>query len=96
MIDQPSGDYFRAFLSSSDLTTATQIVLVDRDGVTRVLAAGERLVISSLTINNGGTASIITIFQDANNDGTVDAGEALYAPTSPPTRRQPGTLRRSA
>lgn len=79
MLDQPSGEYFRAYLASDDLSTAAAIPLVDRDGNTRTLVTGERIVISSLTINNGATASKVTIFQDADGDGAVDAGEELYA-----------------
>jgi hypothetical protein len=79
MLDIPGGEYVRAFLASSDLTTAAAITWLDRDGVTRVIASGERVIISDIVLNNGGTASVIQIFQDQDGDGAVDAGEELFA-----------------
>lgn len=78
MYDLPNGEYFRVYLASNDLTTAADLVILDRDGNPRPLAAGERPVIEFLGINNGGTAAVITIFQDNNGGGTLDAGEELY------------------
>lgn len=90
MYDLPSGVYFRAFLSSSDLTTAAPLVLLDRDGNTITLTLGQRPIFNSIVFNNGGTASIITLFQDANGDGVVDAGESLYAANLPANAQSPG------
>jgi ABC-type proline/glycine betaine transport system ATPase subunit len=78
-MDIPAGDYVRAFIASSDLTTAAAVTFLDKDGNTRVIAAGERVVLTDIAINNGGTASIVQVFQDQNNDGAVTAGDELYA-----------------
>jgi hypothetical protein len=49
------------------------------DGTARVLATGERLVIHTIALNNGATASKITLFCDTDGGGTLTAGEELYA-----------------
>lgn len=79
MYDFPAGEYVRGFLSSNDLTTAAAIPLFNSQGVSRTLGARERIVIASLALNNGGTASVLTVFCDVDADGTVDTGEGLYA-----------------
>lgn len=79
MYDLAAGNYFRMFLSSDDLTTASDVTLLDAQGNTLIVAVGERVVITDIAINNGATASVVTIFVDTDDDGTVDAGESLYA-----------------
>lgn len=74
------GEYVSGFLASDDLTTATEVQLrgLNFDGSTyRVLAVGERLVVDSVSLNNGASAAIVTLFQDENGDGTVNTGEEL-------------------
>lgn len=75
----PNGRYVRGYLASSDITTAVDVPLFDRDGIAYVLQVGERLVLDFLSLNNGATASIITLFADKNGGGTLDAGEELYS-----------------
>lgn len=79
MYSSPGGEYVRGYLASSDITTAVDVPLFDRNGNARVLQVGERLVISFLSLNNGATSSIITLFADKNGGGTLDAGEELYS-----------------
>lgn len=76
------GEEVRGFLASDDLTTATEVQLrpLNFDGSTyRTLVAGERLVVDTVAFGNGATASIMTLFNDWNDDGTVDAGEELIS-----------------
>lgn len=80
------GEEVRGFLASDDLTTATEVTLRGINYVAaapRVLAVGERLVIDTVVLANGATASVITLFQDQNDDGTVDAGEELISASLP-------------
>lgn len=79
MYDLPNGKYFSGYLASNDISTAAAIPLFDADGNSLTLAVGERPVIQTISLNNGGTASKITIFADKNAGGSLDAGEELYA-----------------
>lgn len=78
MIDFPSGETFRSYNASDTFSTVADIAFLDRDGVARLIATGERVIIGDIVINNGATASIYTIFQDANGDGLVTAGDQLF------------------
>ena len=79
------GEEVRGFLASDDLTTAAEVVLrgINYNAADstpeRVLVAGERLVIDSVVLGNGATDAVITLFQDQNDDGPVDAGEELIS-----------------
>jgi len=79
MTDVPSGEMIRGFLASSDISAGVTVPLFDRNGVSRALVAGERLILTDVFVSNGATASIITLYQDNNGDAAVDAGEALFA-----------------
>lgn len=83
MYDVPTGKYVRGYLASSDISTAAIVPLFDANGAAYTLLVGERLVIDSLSLNNGATASKITVFSDANGNAALDAGEALYTATLP-------------
>lgn len=79
MLDIPNGFYVSGYLASDDISTAAAIPLFDGNGVSYTLSPGERLIIASVSINNGATASVVKIFADADGDGALDAGEELYA-----------------
>jgi hypothetical protein len=83
MFDNASGEYVRGFLASDDMTTAVEVPLFNKQGVARVIAAGERLVIGQLIVNNGATVATFTVFSDATADGIVDTGETLFAGIAP-------------
>lgn len=88
----PEGQYLRAALSSSDLTTAVAVPFVTADNQSYVPAAGERVIITHISTNNGATASVISFFQDNNGDGNIDAGELRYAVSLPISGTDGGVL----
>lgn len=76
------GEEVSGFLATDDATTAVEVKLrpINFDGtVFRVLAAGERLIIDTIYIGNGATAAIVTLFQDRNDDGTVNTGDEIIS-----------------
>lgn len=77
----PDGKYVAGYLASDDLSTAAEVALTDGNGLAYVLAIGERLNLTNIALNNGGTARKITLFSDADGDATLDAGEEIYAAT---------------
>lgn len=95
MQDQLSGDLLQSYLASDDLTTAVEVVLKDLAGNAVVLGSGERLWLTDVILNNGATASVITIFQDANGDGNVTAGEEIYRAACAVNSTNPATSLRS-
>ncbi len=78
MYESPNGEYVRGLLLSDDITTPVDVPLFDRNGNARTLKAGERLVLNFISLNNGATASVITLFQDNDGGGTLTSGEELY------------------
>lgn len=83
MYESPNGEYVRGLLLSDDISAATDIPLFNRDGVSRVVAVGERLVLNFISLNNGATTSTITLFQDNDGGGTLTSGEELYRASIP-------------
>lgn len=80
MSDQfPGGQYFRGYLASDDITTAAVIPLFDINGVAITVPIGKRPILTSLFLNNGATASILTLFADTNGNSALDAGEELIS-----------------
>lgn len=70
------GEPVRFELSSANITAATPLTLWNAQGVARLLAADERLIILSGMMSAVSISTLI-IFADANNNGVVDAGERL-------------------
>lgn len=80
MSDQfPGGQYFRGYLASDDITTAAVIPLFDINGGSITVPIGKRPILTSLFLNNGATASILTLFADTNGNSALDAGEELIS-----------------
>lgn len=77
MADAIQGSQFRIVFSSADATTAAAISLYDCNGTLRPLLTGERLIIDSIVVAHVTAATTITLFDDADNDGIVDAGEQI-------------------
>lgn len=70
-----AGKYVRGFLGSDTLNVDTAIPLLDANGATVTLGAKDRLVILELLLTNGATASVVTVYSDANGSSTYNAGE---------------------
>lgn len=51
----------------------------DVNGGSFTFVAGTRLIIYEIHVNNRATAKDLTLFQDADNDGAIDAGEQILA-----------------
>lgn len=79
----PAGKWFRGYLSNDALNTDAAIPLFDEDGTTLTLLLNQRLLVQSITITNGATASIITIYTDRNGNAAYDAGEELVVANLP-------------
>lgn len=80
MSDQfPGGQYFRGYLASDDITTAAVVPLFDNQGVALTIPLGKRPIITTIFLNNGATASILTLFADTNGDSLLTAGEELMS-----------------
>jgi hypothetical protein len=79
MNDQyPAGEIVLGRLVSATLNAGdADIPLFTEDAVARVLAVGERLIISNVVIDNEATAKTVTIYQDVNSGGTLSSGETL-------------------
>lgn len=78
MYESPNGEYVRGYLASDTMNADADIPLFDRDGNSRVLKVGERLVLNFITVNNGATTAVVTLYADKNGDGAVTAGEELW------------------
>lgn len=72
-----NGKYVRFYLGSDDFSTAVAVALFDENGTAVTLGPSERLVIHTLVFTNGATARTLTLFDDADADGAIDAGEEL-------------------
>jgi hypothetical protein len=79
MMDIAQGKFVKGYLASNDLTTAAAVPLFDADGNSVTLAAGERVVIYAAILSNGATASIITLFSDADASGAMNSGEEIVS-----------------
>lgn len=77
MYDHISGDPVQFEFSSADVTTAAPLVLRDAGGAARTLSATERLILQTVNVYAAASALTVDIFDDADADGTVDAGERL-------------------
>lgn len=81
---QKSGDYVAIEFHSTDASSAAAITIKDANGVTRTLAANERLLIDSLEGNavlaasDPSTDITITLFGDYNANSSVDVGERIW------------------
>lgn len=62
------------------ITTAAELTYTDKAGDARTIAEGEILNIVDVFVSTAGTAKDIIVFQDANNDDTLDSGEELIPP----------------
>lgn len=73
----------KGILQSDDLSTATVITLYDistQEALTfSATGPNPRLILYLLSVSNGDSAAIVTVFDDKDADGTVDAGEPLFA-----------------
>ncbi len=77
MHNQYIGEPIQFELSSSDLTTAAALVLRDAGGAARTLSSVERVLLQTVNIAVASGVGTVDIFDDADGDGTVDAGERL-------------------
>lgn len=75
----PSGKTVIGRLVNTAASPVQTIAFKDVNGKVHTFAAGERLIIHTVQVNNRATAKDITVFQDADADGAVDAGEELVA-----------------
>ena len=66
------------FEFSGDASTATAVSIFDNDGVAITLEAKDALSILSLSVALDLTTQQMQVFDDRNDDGTVDAGERLW------------------
>ncbi len=65
---------------TADIATVQTFTLYDiatQEVIT--LVPGDILSIYLIMVNNGDTAAIVTVFDDLDGDGAVDAGEQLFA-----------------
>ena len=63
---------------TGNISTATAFTLYDAGGVAVTLGTKQLIIYAiEYSITSSGAAAIITIFQDLNSNGTVDAGERL-------------------
>jgi len=72
----PEGEFVKATFTSSDASTAAALSFTNDNGVARTIGASERLVITSYHLVSG-SAVTVELFDDANANGTVDAGERI-------------------
>ena len=72
-----SGDPIQIEFSSSNATTAASLSLRDAGGSLHTLNGNERLILQTVNINAASGVGTVTIFDDANANGTPDAGERL-------------------
>jgi hypothetical protein len=56
---------------------AVELAFKDVNGATHTFAAGERLIIREITVNNRATAKDVTIFQDTDAGDDLDAAETI-------------------
>lgn len=72
------GELVRVVFSSDDATTGAPLGLYTEDGGARALAPHERLILRSLVIYGEPEAvGTVTVFNDADDDNAVDAGEEM-------------------
>lgn len=72
------GRFCRFAVGSDDFSTPAAVVIYDEDGGTITLTGTQRLVIHTLVVDNGGTARVVTLFDDADAGGDADAAEILW------------------
>lgn len=77
------GRSVRGILNSDDISTAAPVVLYDNPTPGTAPAAytmqpGDILIVYLISVSNGATAGTIEVFDDADADGAVDAGETLF------------------
>lgn len=77
----PEGKSVIGRLINTAASTVQDIAFTDVNGNTHTFATGERLIIDTITVNNRATAKDLTVFQDADADGAIDAGEELAVAT---------------
>lgn len=69
----------RLILDSDDFSTAAPFIMYDAaTGAAITFVAGMVLSVYLVSISNGATSITVTVFDDADADGTVDAGEQLF------------------
>lgn len=74
-----SGRFVKANLLSSDLQTAAPVVLYDANTSEAItFTPGMTFVMYALTVNNGDSAAIVTVFDDVDGDAAVDTGEHIF------------------
>lgn len=74
----PAGRTVIGRIDNSAVGSVATIAFTDISGNTYTFLAGDRLIIYGVQVNNRATAKDLTIFQDADNDGAIDAGEAVF------------------
>lgn len=75
-MDIPNGELVHGEFTSADASTAAAVALYDAQGVARVLAATERLIVESYHMVSA-VALTVTLFNDNDADSVVDAGEVI-------------------
>lgn len=79
----PEGKVVVGKIANTAIASATALVFKDINGVVHTFAAGERLVILSIRVNNRATAKDITIFQDTDGGASLTTGEEFYTVSFP-------------
>lgn len=77
------GKPVKGIIQTGDLSTAASFTLYDistQEALTfSSTGINPRLILYLLSVSNGDTAAVVTVFDDKNGDGNVDAGEPLWA-----------------
>lgn len=69
----------KGLLISNDISTTAPLALYDANTSAAVtFSPGMTLVIYALSVNNGDTAAVVTVFDDADGDDAVDTGEPIF------------------
>lgn len=75
----PSGKYVIGRITNTAVNAATVIPFKDINGTAHVFAAGTRLIVRNISVNNRATAKDLTIFQDTDGGADSDAGEEVFS-----------------
>lgn len=71
------GEPIQFELTSSDVTTAAALSLRNAGGASRTLASDERVILQTVNVYAASGVGTVSVFDDADGDSVVDAGELL-------------------
>lgn len=82
-----SGRPLRGVLVSNSLTTPANVPLFDpATGDSYALKENDVLILYSLSINNGSSASVITLFSDIDGDNSPGSNEIIWRGSMSPDK----------